>query len=175
MSVDVTRAAQLRDRFAYARLVDLMDRIGPERMASGATRVRATTHALAMILVARGAGIDEVVDVLGLNPGDLANACPTPTATPLPPGTATVFPDDDDDGDVPPPTGFRGRSLMALFEVPQAAQLAAMVPGVRGIALFAAARGDTSYDIATMLGISVEDVETILTDMDGEHLVRTDL
>ncbi len=173
MSAD-TRAIHLRDRVAFSRLVDLRERLGPDRMASGAVRVRGTVHALAMVMVARGAGIDEVIDTLHLDPGDLARACPTPTATPLPPGeVGTVFPDDDDDA-LPAPSGYRGRSLLALFEVPEAASLARLVPGQRGIVLFCASRGDTSNDVAAMLGITVDQVEAVLADGDGDHLDRSD-
>lgn len=177
MSAD-TRASLLRDRVAYARLVDLRERSGPERMVSGATRVRGTIHAIAMLMVARGAGIDEVIDTLHLEPGGLARACPAPTTTTLPPGeTATTFPDDDDDALPAPLTAYAARTRAVLLDEvrePAAATLARLVGGKRGLILFAIARGDDREEIAGMLKINPAEVEAILAEGDGMHLDRPD-
>lgn len=173
MGAEATRATQLRDRVAFGRLVDLRDRLGPDRLAGGAVHVRSPIHALALVLVARGATVEQVINTLRLDPGDLAKACPTPTVTPLPPGERTVIPDELPVNDDP---YARRRRLVTLGDVPEpaAAALAVMVSGVRGLVLFMIARGDDRYDVAKTLGITIEAVDTILADTDGDHLVRTE-
>jgi len=109
-----------------------------------------------------------------LEPDDLASifdaSRPGP-APPLPASERATFPEDDGD-DAPPPGGYRGCQLQAVFEVPEGARLAALIPGVRGIVLFAAARGDTRHDIAAVLGITVDDVDDQVNGGDGQHVCR---
>jgi hypothetical protein len=83
----------------------------------------------------------------------------------------------DDDDDLPVqalgPYATRHR-LVLLREVtePVAASLAVCVPGVRGIVLFLIARGDDRHDVAEVLGVSIDEVDAMLRDQDGRHLVR---
>lgn len=128
-----------------------------------------------LLAAARGTNVDDVVGVLSLQPGRVADvvgvSVPVP-APPLPVGERTVIPDEItvpmDDG----PFATRRRLVSAALEPAAAASLAVMVPGRRGVALFMLARGDHRHDVAEMLGISAGEVDAILSDRDGDHLAR---
>lgn len=159
------------DRASYRSLCDQVAKIGAESMASAALRAGSGVRSLVMFLAAANADIDDVVDVLHLEPGDVANALHVPAATPVPDEERTVFPDDDDL--VPTAaTGYAARRAMAMMDVPQAAQLAGLVPGQRGVVLFCASRGDFVDEVSALLGITPDAVDTILESGDGLRLPR---
>lgn len=159
------------DRASYRSLCDQVAKIGAESMASAALRAGSGVRSLVMFLAAANADIDDVVDVLHLEPGDVANALHVPAATPVPDEERTVFPSDDVVS-VAALTGYAARRGLALVDVPEAAQLAAMVPGHRGMILFAAARGDFIDEVATLLGITPDAVDLIIESGDGLRLPR---
>jgi hypothetical protein len=87
-----------------------------------------------------------------------------------------VFPDDDDLS-VQESGPYQARSRIVLLrEVPEhtAASLAGLVPGRAGVILYMIARGDTRHDVAEMLKIPVDDVDAVLRDQSGQHMVRPD-
>ncbi len=133
-----------------------------------------------MLAAARNTDIDEVLRILHLEPGQLAaivNVAIPPPAPPLPADQATTFPDDDDDAAVSEAGPYLTRQrLVLLRHVPEpvAARLAALMPGQAGVILFAIARGDAIDDIAAMLKVSVEEIDTVLRDLSGQHLTRPD-
>ncbi len=169
------------DAAAWTAVCDLARRVGPDRAAGVALYASGDPRwPLVLLLAARGTGIDDVVQVLRLDPGELAAiagvSLPAP-ASPVPPDEATVFPDDDDGDPDPAPGPYATRHrLVLLRELPEpvAASLAGLVPGPVGIVLFLIARGDSRHDVAEVLGVSVDDVDAMLRDRDGHHVVRPD-
>lgn len=159
------------DRESYRDLCDQVARIGAESMASAALRAGSGVRPLVMFLAAKGTSIDDVVDVLHLEPGDLHAALHVPAVKLASGDTATTFPDDDDDVSVAM-TGYAARRGLALVDLPGAAQLAALVPGQRGVILFMAARGDFIDEVATLLGLTPDAVDTIIADGDGLRHAR---
>lgn len=162
------------DVAAFDHVLNAAARVGAEQLALAALRVGNGTRTLVMLLAAWGASIGEVVNVLGLESGGLAAVLDVPAPKPLPDGERTTFFDDDADapGDL---SGYRGRRLLTVIDVPEptAAQLARLVPGVRGLVLFAAARGDLSSEIAQHLGTSCAEIDAILREGDGHHHDRS--
>lgn len=169
------------DRAAYGAILDLAGRFGPDRAAASAVYASGTPlwpHVL--LAAARNTTVDDVVQVLRLDPGQLADvvnvAIPTP-APPLPPDQATTFPADDDDAPDPAPGPYASRwRLVLLRDVsePTAAALAVCVPGRVGVILFMIARGDAVADVAEVLKISVDDIDAALQDQAGHHVTRPD-
>jgi hypothetical protein len=159
------------DRESYRNVCDQVAKIGAEAMSLAALRAGSGNRPLVMFMAASGSVIEHVVDVLHLEPGDLHAALHVPAVSLAPGETATTFPDDDDVVSVAT-TGFGARRAMAMMDVPKAAQLASMVPGQRGVVLFCAARQDFIDEVATLLGITPDAVDTILESGDGHRLAR---
>ncbi len=174
-----TVTATAADVAAWTAVRDLARRFGPDRAAPAALYASGTPlWPYLLLAAARGAGIDEVLSVLRLAPGRLADvvnvAIPAP-APPLPPGEATMFPDDDDDDAVWAAGPYLTRQRLTLLRdvsEPTAAALAVCVPGRVGVILYLIARGDAVVDVAATLGISVDDVDAALRDQSGHHVVR---
>jgi hypothetical protein len=175
-----TATATKADAAAYTAILGLAARLGPDRAAGVALYASAADPRwpVLVFLAARGTDIDDVIGTLRLAPGELADvanvAIPAP-ASPLPPGEATVFPDDDDDDAVWAAGPYLTRQRLTLLRdvsEPTAAALAVCVPGVRGLVLFMAARGDTRHDVAATLGISIDDVDDVLDHTAGQHVSR---
>ncbi len=55
----------------------------------------------------------------------------------------------------------------------EAAQLAGLVPGVRGLILFAASRGDTNRETCEALGMTREELDDVLGADDGRSSPRS--
>jgi hypothetical protein len=159
------------DVLAYRNVCDQVARIGAEAMASAALRAGSAIRSLAMFMAASGVTIDEVISMLRLEPGDVANALRVPAVKLAPGETATTFPDDDDLVPVAT-TGYAARRGLALADLPRTAQLAALVPGQRGVILFMAARGDFIDEVGALLGLTPDAVDTILESGDGLRLPR---
>jgi hypothetical protein len=72
------------------------------------------------------------------------------------------------------PTGilqYQERKLLAReIGVADASRLAGLVPGVRGLALFCAARGDTNRLACEALGMTREELDTLIVAEDGHRL-----
>lgn len=170
-----TTTATEADVAAWAAALDLARRFGPDRAAAAA--LFASGHPVwpyLLMAAARNAGIDEVIRMLHLTPGSLADivGVAIPPPSPLPPGEETVIPDDLPVRDAGP-YGARSRAvLLRAVPEPVAARLAAMVPGARGIVLFAAARGDDRHDVAEVLNLSIGEIDAVLAGSDGRHLTR---
>ncbi len=173
-----TVTATEADIAAWGAVCDLARRFGPDRAA--AVALFASGHPLwphLLLAAARGTTVGDVLAVLHLEPGQLADVANValPTPSPLPADEATVFPDDDDGDPDPAPGPYASRMrLVLLREVPEpiAASLAGLVPGPVGIVLFLIARGDSRHDVAEVLGVSVDDVDAVLRDQAGHHVVR---
>jgi hypothetical protein len=161
----------VEDRESYQRVSDRVARIGAGPMANAALRAGTGVRSLILFMAASGATIEVVIARLHLEPGDVADALHTPAAAPVPDEERTVFPDDDDLVSVAA-TGYAARRELALLDVPGAAQLAGLVPGVRGVVLFCASRDDFIDEVSALLSITPDAVDDIIESGDGLRCVR---
>lgn len=164
------------DIIAGAALRAVVDRIGADKAAAVALILQSDVHAAALLRTARGADVKRIVGLLNLGPGELAAAVDRVTVAPLslPADEATTIPDEFPDMLV---GGYTARQRLVLTsDVPErtAAALALLVDGRRGLVLFMCARGDDRDSVAQHLGITVGEVDKILAEGDGSHVVRPD-
>jgi hypothetical protein len=173
-----TVTATAADAAAWTAILGLAARFGPDRAAAAA--LFASGHPVwpyLLLAAARNTAVGDVLAVLHLAPGQLADVVNVaiPPPSPLPPDEATTFPPDDDGDPDEAPGPFAARMrLVLLRELPEptAAALASLVPGRVGVILFMIARGDARHDVADTLRIGVDEVDTVLDHAAGHHVVR---
>ncbi len=175
-----TVTATAADIAAYTAILGLAARFGPDRAAAAALYASGDPRwPYVLLAAARGTDIADVLAVLHLEPGQLADVANValPTPSPLPSDERTVFPadDDGDPDDAPGPYAARHR-LVLLRELsePIAASLAGLVPGQAGVILYCLARGDARHDVAEMLHLSIDDIDDVLDRAAGQHVSRPD-